>query len=384
MPDDKEVELSEDDQALENMENTLKEMRGDDSYDDVDSQDDTAEITEALTSDDEESKENDEAKSEQSAEEDDPAPSGEEESPKGEEGDEGEDDITDTGTDDDAVVDDDKLAASLTEKTRERFDHFREENKRLESEFESQNQEYTVLKESTEAMNHYINDSQISPEQLSTALSVAKALNTGDMEIARAAFPRMREMMNQVAIGLGDPSADVQLPAHLQQSQDNLDITPELAQRQALYEAQQGQTRQYQQNFNQQAQYQEQQQQQANQQQEDTRAQANQAATDIQTWENGLVGSDPDFVTKRKQMLVNSEQIMKENHPSRWLGELQKEYNTISTTMTSMAEARQRDNAKNQGIRPNAGSGAGYADIAPKSFEDNISQTLNRMRGNSG
>ena len=83
------------------------------------------------------------------------------------------------------------------------------------------------------------------------------------------------------------------------------------------------------------------------------------------------------------QMLQSSQRIMQNYHPSQWLQAIQNEYDTISTTMTSMAQERQRSIAKNQGgIRPQAGSGAsGVSDPEPKSLEDHIERDLRRMRG---
>ena len=340
-----EVEQQEENDALAHMEGTLNKLRGDDSYDDIDQEVD-----------------NDEKKEAPEAKEGEP------------DEDEGVSDDADPEEGEEAEIsseDDDELAASMNEKTASRFKHFRDENKQLSADLESQGTEYTTLKESTEVMNHYINDSQITPEQLSTALSIAKAINTGQFETARAAFPRMQSLINQVAIGLGDESANVELSPRMQQSVDNLDITPDLAKQNQINEQRE--------QMRQEASYREQQEQQHRQEQQHI---AQGAAQGIKAWEDNLVVTDPDFNAKRTQMLTNSEQIMKTYHPSQWQAALQREYDTISTTMNTMAAQRTRDMARQQGVRPTASSGAVTgATNEPQSMEDVIKQGIDRMRG---
>jgi len=351
------------DEVLDVIEQTLNDMHDGDSYDDTDEDfDEPEEETQA-----EEGKE-DRADGV-------PAGTGKEEADQGEAGDEGSAEVSE--------ADDDKLRESMNEKTASRFDHFRNTNKELNAKFEEVNQTYTELKRSTDVMNKYINDSQISPEQLSTALTMAKAMNSGDFETARAAFPRMKQWMNAVAVGLGDNSARVQLPDDLKTAVDNLDITPELAQQQALIRTQQMQSQQMRMR-QQQMQQQSQQQMQAQQQNEQQQYQnAQTAAQQIDVWERETASRDPDFNVKREQMLKRSEAIMQNNPPQAWPQLLKEQYELISDVMTSGAEQQRRNSARNQGIRPGAGGGSslGGLEPEPKSFEDTFNATLRGIRG---
>lgn len=379
--------VSDETAMLDMMEDRLEEMRGDDSYDDKDSYDDTAEsINERETQGaaDEEEPETDERKAEADSaaakevveEGAGPAEDGKKEPEKaaGDEAGAGEgvgDGTAKSDTDQDAA--DDALFDSFAnERTKERFQQFRNENKELKSAQEQLQSEYDTLRDASNTLLTHIEESQTSTEQLSTELSLNRALNTGDYEAARPAYERMKQYMAKIAIGLGEPVEGMPLPENLQTAVDNLDITPDLARRQAALQAQQQLREHYQQ--------QQQQREQETQQQQQQREQVTQKAVqDIRDWEQGLMKSDADFTSKQKQMLEDSKQIMDSLPPDQWLPALQQQYGIITKTQQRIQAANQR--REPSPVRPGVASGGSRGKAQPKNFEDNLRSTLQGMRG---
>lgn len=377
MPDDNQntdapqTEQQEDDALLANMEQQLHDMRGDDSYDDVDSLDDAADTLDQRADENEQTQEEgaEETAEQERAEEGKPAATeeaGTEAKPEDTDGDaEGE------LTPEDRDKEDDEIHAAITnEKTAARFQQFREENKQMSGEMEQLNSQYEELKAASGTLFDYLDESQTTPEQLSAQLALNKAINTGDFQAARPAYERMKEMMRLVAVGLGDAElAQVDLPPDLQQKVDNLDITPDMAQEHARLQAQQALQAQYQQRGQQQQQV----------IQQDVQAKQ-QAAADIKQWEDALRTSDPDFAGKQAQMLANAKHIMSTTPANQWLPALQQQYSIITDTQARVAQqlAAQKQRAPAP-LRPGAHSSGG-AMPAPKSFEENFNQRLRSMR----
>jgi len=288
-----------------------------------------------------------------------------------------EDESAEKAEDPDAVAqakqdkEDDELIASITnERTANRIQHFREENKKIKGELEALSEQHTNLEKASLTLLEYIEDSQTTSDQLSAELALNKAVNTGDFTDVRPAYERMKQQMAKVALGLGEPLQDMPLPDHLQDAVNNLDITPELAQRQAAMLAQQQLREHYQQSrFN------------SQQQMEQEQAARTQAVEQIRQWERQMSTTDADFKGKQQQMLESADQIMRSTPPDQWLNSLQNQYHIISQTQQRLSSQRTREPSP---LRPGTTSGSTNAAPVPKNFDDNFNQTLKLLQSKRG
>ena len=354
---------------LDHIESTLTEMHGGTDYDDVDSLDDEAQSIDAREDDDDEQTQAQGEETQGEPEEDEGSDGGTAPA-EGEEG-ETQSETGDLTPEAQEKLDDEMAESFTNERTSARFEHFRTENKRLDSELSDVSAQFEELRTASGTLFEYLEDSNTQPEQLSAQLSINKAINTGDFSEVRPAYDRMKEMMRAVAVGVGDvDAAQVPLSENLQKSVEALDITPELAQQQASMLAQQ----------NLRDRYQRQQYQQQAQQQSATTAKT-QAAQAIREWESNLATTDADFKGKQGQILENAQQIMQTMPPEQWLPALQNQYDIISATQARVAAQVQK--RAPSPIRP-----AGSTGIATKrevnSFEDNLAATLREMRPGAG
>ena len=248
-------------------------------------------------------------------------------------------------------AEDAEVYGNLKPKAQERFEHWISKAKGLESENET-------LKVSGE-LHDYIMDSGTNAEQLNWSLGVFKSLNSGNYEEAVKALQALDQFADQIGKTLGvnkseDSNSEYGDFEDLSTAVENLEISEEWANKLASDRVSTNSQNQaqadYQQYYNQQL-----------QNQTTSNETTEQALSDITEWESDLVGSDPDFASKRDTMMEISREVASSDFPpEQWLGILQNQYNVLSRGMNVAASAS-GNASKNSGPlapgRTNSGSG---------------------------
>ena len=227
-------------------------------------------------------------------------------------------------------AEDAEVYGNLKPKAQERFEHWISKAKGLESENEN-------LKVSGE-LHDYIMDSGTNAEQLNWSLGVFKSLNSGNYDEAVKALQALDQFADQIGKTLGVNKTEKSEAGFsdfedLSTAVENMEISEDWANRLAndrISTNSQNQAQaDYQQYYNQQLQ---------NQTQNNETTE--QALSDITEWENDLVGSDPDFASKRDTMMEISREVASSDFPpEQWLGILQNQYNVLSRGMNVAASA---------------------------------------------
>lgn len=259
---------------------------------------------------------------------------------------------------------DDALAADMKERTRERFNEIRDENKKLKhdmDEFQSGSQE----------LHNVIIESTATTQQLAGALQIFKSINSGDASEANKILPEIKLLYDAIAQTAGQPTltGDVleQFP-DLQAAVTDLDITQEKAEELAGLRVQQnnnqlrldqGKQQEHVQGQNQQA--------------------SQQAASDIKGWEDNLIANDPDYKLLQPKLVTASKEIMQQVHPSNWLAAMQAKYNDMHEGLV-LANKTQQSNSP-QTLRPVNSGAKTKVDTSKLSMEELMQNSLANMRG---
>ena len=243
---------------------------------------------------------------------------------------------------------DEEVYGNLKPKAQERFEHWINRAKELEGENED-------LKVSGE-LHDYIMDSGTNAEQLNWSLGVFKSLNSGNYDEAVRALQAIDEFADQIGKTLGVNKTEESEATYndfedLSSAVENMEISEDWANRLAndrISTSSQHQAQaDYQQYYQQQL-----------QQQSNTQAATDQALSSITEWENDLIGSDPDFASKKDAMMEISREVASSDFPpEQWLGILQNQYNVLSRGM-SVAASANGNASKNSGpLAPGRTSG---------------------------
>ena len=267
-------------------------------------------------------------------------------------------------------AEDAEVYGNLKPKAQERFEHWISKAKGLESENET-------LKVSGE-LHDYIMDSGTNAEQLNWSLGVFKSLNSGNYDEAVKALQALDQFADQIGNTLGvnktdDSDSEYSDFEDLSAAVENMEISEDWANKLASDRISKNSQNQaqadYQQYYNQQLQ---------NQAQNNETTE--QALSDITEWENDLVGSDPDFASKRDTMMEISREVASSDFPpEQWLGILQNQYNVLSRGMNVAASAN-GNASKNSGPlapgRTNSGAGnaldIGQAEATPEFLQAHL------------
>jgi hypothetical protein len=267
-------------------------------------------------------------------------------------------------------TEDAEVYGNLKPKAQERFEHWISKAKELESENET-------LKVSGE-LHDYIMDSGTNAEQLNWSLNVFKSLNSGNYNEAVKALQAMDQFTDQIGKTLGVNKADESESEYndfedLSKAVENMEISEEWANRLAsdrVSTSSQNQAQaDYQQHYQQQTQV-----------QASTQVNTDKALTDITDWENDLIGSDPDFESKKETMMEISREVASSDFPpEQWLGILQNQYNVLSRGMNVAASAN-GNASKNSGPlapgRTNSGAGnvldSNQAEVTPEFLQAHL------------
>ena len=243
---------------------------------------------------------------------------------------------------------DEEVYGNLKPKAQERFEHWINRAKELETENED-------LKVSGE-LHDYIMDSGTNAEQLNWSLGVFKSLNSGNYDEAVRALQAIDEFADQIGQTLGVNKTEESEATYndfedLSSAVENMEISEDWANRLAndrISTSSQHQAQaDYQQYYQQQL-----------QQQSNTQAATDEALSSITEWENDLIGSDPDFASKKDAMMEISREVASSDFPpEQWLGILQNQYNVLSRGM-SVAASANGNASKNSGpLAPGRTSG---------------------------
>ena len=243
---------------------------------------------------------------------------------------------------------DEEVYGNLKPKAQERFEHWINRAKELEGENED-------LKVSGE-LHDYIMDSGTNAEQLNWSLGVFKSLNSGNYDEAVRALQAIDEFADQIGQTLGVNKTEESEATYndfedLSSAVENMEISEDWANRLAndrISTSSQHQAQaDYQQYYQQQL-----------QQQSNTQAATDEALSSITEWENDLIGSDPDFASKKDAMMEISREVASSDFPpEQWLGILQNQYNVLSRGM-SVAASANGNASKNSGpLAPGRTSG---------------------------
>jgi hypothetical protein len=267
-------------------------------------------------------------------------------------------------------TEDAEVYGNLKPKAQERFEHWISKAKELESENEN-------LKVSGE-LHDYIMDSGTNAEQLNWSLNVFKSLNSGNYNEAVKALQAMDQFTDQIGKTLGVNKVDESESEYndfedLSKAVENMEISEEWANRLAsdrISTSSQNQAQaDYQQHYQQQTQA-----------QSSTQVNTDKALVDITDWENDLIGSDPDFESKKETMMEISREVASSDFPpEQWLGILQNQYNVLSRGMNVAASAN-GNASKNSGPlapgRTNSGAGnaldIGQAEATPEFLQAHL------------
>tara|TARA_R100000656_G_scaffold55678_1_gene43704 strand:- start:687 stop:1781 length:1095 start_codon:yes stop_codon:yes gene_type:complete len=267
-------------------------------------------------------------------------------------------------------ADDVEVYGNLKPKAQERFEHWINRAKELEG----QNEDLKVSGE----LHDYIMDSGTNAEQLNWSLGVFKSLNSGNYDEAVKALQALDDFADQIGNTLGVNKTEKSEAGYndfedLSEAVENLEISEDwankLANDRVSTNSQNQAQADYQQYYNQQLQH-----------QSETQATTEQALSSITEWENDLIGSDPDFASKRDTMMEISREVASSDFPpEQWLGILQNQYNVLSRGMNVAASAN-GNASKNSGPlapgRTNSGTGnaleSNKAEVTPEFLQAHL------------
>jgi len=272
-------------------------------------------------------------------------------------------------------ADDAEVYGNLKPKAQERFEHWINRAKELEGENDT-------LKVSGE-LHDYIMDSGTNAEQLNWSLNVFKSLNSGNYNDAVQALQAMDRFTDQIGKTLGVNKVDESESEFsdfedLSKAVESMEISEDWANRLASDRVNTNSQNQaqadYQQHYQQQTQV-----------QVNTQDNTDKALVDITSWENDLIGTDPDFESKKETMMEISREVASSDFPpEQWLGILQNQYNVLSRGM-SVAASANGNASKNSGPlapgRTNSGTGnaldIGQAEATPEFLQAHLDAMRN-------
>ena len=271
--------------------------------------------------------------------------------------------------------DDAEVYGNLKPKAQERFEHWINRAKELEGENDT-------LKVSGE-LHDYIMDSGTNADQLNWSLGVFKSLNSGNYEEAVRALKALDDFSDQIGSTLGVNKTEKSEAVYgdfedLSKAVEDLEISEDWANRLAndrvTTNSQNQAQADYQQYYNQQL-----------QDQTTTQATTEDALSSITEWENDLIGSDPDFSSKKDTMMEISREVASSDFPpEQWLGILQNQYNVLSRGM-NVATSANGNASKNSGPlapgRTNSGTGdaleSNKAEVTPEFLQAHLDSMHN-------
>ena len=246
--------------------------------------------------------------------------------------------------------DDAEVYGNLKPKAQERFEHWINRAKELET--------YAEQVEPSRQLHQYIQESTTNTEQLQWAVEVFRNLNSGDYDSAQIALKEIDKFADQIGSALGVNKVDNPEQStyedfeDLQNAVQNLEISEDWAnniaservnassQDQAKERFSQMQAQQYQQNAG-------------------MEQAKNKAYNDIDTWEQRLAAEDADYNSSKKEIMLDiSRELASSNiPPQNWLPTLQQQYNVLSRGMSAAAAGNGKASKSTGPLAPGRSSG---------------------------
>ena len=237
---------------------------------------------------------------------------------------------------------------NLKPKAQERFEHWINRAKELETE----NENMQVSRQ----LHEYIAKTNTNPEQLVWSLNVFNSLNSGNYEQALSALKALDTFADQIGERLGvnrtnNEQANYTDHEDLSNAVENLEMSEEWATKLAQQRTEESAQFQAQNDFQQ---YNNEEQQYATAYQDA----ANQAFSAITDWENQIKETDPDYALKSEAMIDVGKQLAKTNFPPQdWLPMLQNEYNVLSRGMSIAAQQNGNASKQSRPLAPGRSNG---------------------------
>ena len=241
-----------------------------------------------------------------------------------------------------------EVYGNLKPKAQERFEHWINKAKELETDNEN-------MKVSAELQDHIMN-SGTSPEQLNWSLQVFRSLNSGDYNESVRALKALDTFADQVGDRLGVNKTNNETSSYedfedLSSAVQSLEMSEDWANRLASQRVSESSQNQAQEDFR----NSQMQQQQYNQYYEQA---TRQAYNEINEWEHQVVGQDPDYEVKKDILVEIGQDIIKSQiPPEQWLPTLQQQYNTLSRGMSTAAQSNGNASKSSGPLAPSRSSG---------------------------
>lgn len=256
-----------------------------------------------------------------------------------------------------------KMPDGLSEKSRERFEKLVTANKEKDTAIINMGKRIG-------AFEHVVQQSGASPEEFAQLIQFSSLVKSGHPQNLKAALNMLdfyRERIGTL-LGIEPPGTDLlKNHADLKQKVDNMEISREVAIELATSRERAKQQEQNQQN-----------QQNQQQQAEQYQTAVNKAMGDLNAWEQEKRKTDLDYQLKRQILNNHITTIAKTTHPSRWLVEIEKLYQTITETISLNGGGTTRQTGKeNQPLRPNANQNRGGKQ-EPNNIYDAVSLSLGK------
>ena len=248
----------------------------------------------------------------------------------------------------DLSEEDSEVYGNLKPKAQERFEHWINRSKELET-------ENTTLKDAG-ALQDYIVGSNTNADQLDWSLNVFKSLNSGDYNEAVKALKAIDQFADKIGETLGVNKKDNEEASYsdfedLSGAVENMEISEDWATKLARERIGQNSRHQAESDFNQM-------QVTRNNQQSTYLKNQEEALSSITNWEQELEKSDPDYSMKKYMMVDIGKDIVQSNFPPQdWLNMLQSQYNVLSRGMTAAARANGNASKSVRPLAPNRSGG---------------------------
>jgi hypothetical protein len=270
----------------------------------------------------------------------------------------------------DLSEEDSEVYGNLKPKAQERFEHWINRSKELET-------ENTTLKDAG-ALQDYIVGSNTNADQLDWSLNVFKSLNSGNYDEAVKALKAIDKFADKVGETLGVNKRDNDKASYsdfedLSGAVENMEISEDWATKLARERIGQSSRHQAESDFNQM--------QTSRLNQQNTYIDNQEKAlSSITSWEQELEKSDPDYGMKKDLMVDIGKDIVQSNFPpENWLTMLQSQYNVLSRGMSVAATANGKASKNVRPLAPNrSGGGAsspldlGSAEVTPEFLQAHL------------
>jgi|TARA_R110000824_G_scaffold50926_1_gene141965 hypothetical protein len=242
-----------------------------------------------------------------------------------------------------------EVYGNLKPKAQERFEHWINRAKELETQ--------TASLEPSRNLHKYITDSGTNSDQLQWAVETFRNLNSGNYEQAQQALKSLDKFADQIGEALGVNKTENDASSYndfedLKGAVENLEISEEWASKLAEQRTSSQSQDQAKETFTQAHTQQMQAQQNLNHGKE-------QAYNDIDQWEKSLASNDADYNSTKKEIMMEIGRELASSNipPQNWLPNLQQQYNVLTRGMSVAATGNSKASKNSGPLAPTRTSG---------------------------